>query len=598
MLGPVPPHRLSNAGALLRDPIVQLAAWIAALIGATYAVPLLTPEELAAFGVSRFEIPFVGVAAGAAFYRIDRIADRDERRFWVTLGTGTLLWLATVILVTFFPRANNNAVSDAAVAAGYVSFYVAFMAAAEQTPHVPRVVGHIPVANRIATAGLVLISLCWFAYFVIVPVMVDPTLPGVLSSAGPLFVILDAIVVARFTALACGSLSRRWRIQYAAIAVAMAAALVTDILDTQAAKQLVFIERGSGAGLLWALPPLCLLLAFRTRHVAWRASEPAPSGADTRRDNEPTRVALRLWALAALFPFVHAGLRDVGLLDPAVESAQQWTAIAAMTGTGIAAGVSYRWLERRRAAAAAMRAALEERLRDAKTMEATARLAGVVTHEFLNLLNAIGGYVDLTLDSLSTDDPSADNLKRAHAVVRRTTAFTNRLLILSRGEPYHRTAVSLNRTVNDLLQELRGALAPPAVVEAVFGEGDCDVAIAAEHLREILLPIATNAGEALTQGGRLTIETETMELSPQEAIARAVRPGRYGRVVMRDTGTGMPKEVLAHAFEPFFTTKPKPHARGLGLATAYVLVTRHGGSIAIASELGVGTTVDFLIPAR
>jgi signal transduction histidine kinase len=190
----------------------------------------------------------------------------------------------------------------------------------------------------------------------------------------------------------------------------------------------------------------------------------------------------------------------------------------------------------------------------------------------------------------------ADNLRRAHDVVRRTTIFTTRLLVLSQGQPFQPTSVVLNRTVRELLPEIRALVKPPAAVDSTIGaDGGC-VAISASNLREVLMPLAANASEAMEHGGRLTIETGWVDLDPQEAIARAVRPGRYGRVVVRDTGVGMPRDVLAHLYEPFFTTKAKPRNRGLGLATAYVVVTQHGGGIAVTSELGAGTTVEVLIP--
>ena len=101
----------------------------------------------------------------------------------------------------------------------------------------------------------------------------------------------------------------------------------------------------------------------------------------------------------------------------------------------------------------------------------------------------------------------------------------------------------------------------------------------------------------MERGGTLTIETAWVDIGPHEAIPLAVRPGVYGKVIVRDTGSGMPREVMAHLFEPFYTTKPKPRGRGLGLATVYVVVNQHGGSVAVTSEPDVGTTVEFLLPA-
>jgi len=589
--------RPSATNVLLRDHMVQLAAWVIAVETAIYSVPLLDPAALAALGVSRFEIPFVATAAAAAFYRLNRIDDRDERRFWQTLGAGSLMWLVTVILVTVFPRTGSNPARDAVVAAGYLCFYVPFLLAAERTPHLARIAGHESTARWLSWSGLMLVSLCWFAYFVVVPIAIDPARSDAPLAAGPLFIILDVMIVARFVSLAVECRSPRWTVLYGSIATAMGAGLATNVLDTLVARRLVDLPGGSWTDVIWGVPPLCLLVAFRLRHLEWPSAGSAATQGESTHGRTPATVAFLLMALAACFPLVHFALNEMGMLAPAAETARNVVALGAMILAGGMSIVTYRILERQRAEAARAPAALEERLREAKKMEALSRFSSVVAHEFLNLINAIGGYIDLTLDALGADDVHAGHLRRAHDVVRRTAGFTKRLLILSRGQPFPPTAVVFNQTLQDLMPEIRALVKPPATVDAMLGSDDGCVAISAGYLREVLVPLAANASEAMERGGTLTIETEWVELDPQQAISRAVRPGRYGKVVVRDTGVGMPKDVLAHLYEPFFTTKPKPRVRGLGLATAYVVINQHGGSVAVTSALGVGTTVEFLLPA-
>ena len=590
--------RPSAAGALLRDPVMQLAAWLVAAEVALVAVPVVDPSTVVAIGAARFQIPFLAAAVVAAFSSLNRTVSRDERRFWQTLGVGCLGWLVTATLATVFPRRANSPVRDATVAAGYLCFYVPLMVAVWLKPHLPQVAGRGLNARRFGWWGLGLFSVCWIGYS-LVPQIIDPAWSIVLPSVragGPMFIGLDVIIVGGFIEEAIDSESPRWTVLYASIAMAMGAVLVTDVLDTQAARQLMHLSSGTGTDVIWGVPPLCLLVAFRLRHLEWSSTEPAATPAGASSDREPATVAFRLMALAAFFPLVHFALRVTGMLDAAVESVQNVVALAAMIVIGAMAMVAYRILERQRVAAARVRAGLEERLREAKKMEALARLSSVVTHEFLNLLNAIGGYIDLTLDDLGTDHPDTDNLRRAHDVVRRTTAFTTRLLVLSRGEPFHPPSVGFNEAVQNVMPRIRALLKPPAVVNAAIGHDDGRVAISVDSLNEVLEALATNASEAMDHGGRLSIETSWIDLGPQAAIARAVRPGRYAKLVVGDTGAGMPKEVLAHLFEPFFTTKPKPRARGLGLATVYVVINQHGGSVAVTSEVGVGTIVECLIP--
>ncbi|MCX6546334.1 MAG: ATP-binding protein [Acidobacteria bacterium] len=589
--------RPSAARALLHDHLVQLAAWVVAVEVAIYGVPLLAPAALAGLGVSGVQIPFVAIAAAAAFYALTRIDDPNERRFWLTLGAGSLCWLVTVTLVTASQGVGGSPIRDAMVAAGYVCFYVPFLLAAERLPHRPQGSESRLTARWLNWSGLVLWSIGWFVYFIVVPIAIDSTWPAGRLRAAPLFVVLDVIIAARFASLAVECRSPRWTWIYGGIAAAFGALLVTNLIDVLIVKGLVTLPNGSGIGVMWSVPPLCLLVAFRLRQVQWGPIRPAAAEHAAARDREPAAVAFRLIALAACFPLVHAALHETGALTATAEATQNVVALAAMALLGGTSIVAYRSLERERAAAERARAAFEERLREARKMEALGRLSSVVTHEFLNLLNAIGGYIDLTLDDLGTDDVHADNLRRAHDVVRRTTLFTTRLLILSRGQPFHPASIVLDRKVTELLPEIRAIVKPRAAVDAPLGCGDGRVAMSADYLREVLMPLATNAGEAIEGSGRLTIETGWVDLDPLEAIAKAVRPGRYGRVVVRDTGVGMPRDVLAHLYEPFFTTKPKPRNRGLGLATAYVVVTQHGGAMAVTSELGVGTCVEVLIPA-
>ncbi|MEI6669819.1 MAG: ATP-binding protein [Acidobacteriota bacterium] len=321
----------------------------------------------------------------------------------------------------------------------------------------------------------------------------------------------------------------------------------------------------------------------------------SPAGALLR--DPVVRLAVVMAVLGGAFPLAHAVRRVMGTTSPEVEALQNGVAIAAMVLLGALAATAYRAIESRRAASARVRAAFDQRLREAEKMEAVGRFSTAITHELLNLLNAVGGYIDLTLDDLGTDQRHADNLRRAHDVVRRSTVFAKRLLVLSRGKPFLPTATPLHQTVRDLMLELRPLVNPPAAVREQLGHDDGCIAISASCLRDVLVPLATNAGEAMEHGGWLTLETGWVDLDAQAAMAKAVRPGRFGRLVVGDTGPGMSNEAMRHLFEPFFTTKAKPRTRGLGLAAAYVLVTQHSGSITVSTQAGVGTSVELLIPA-
>jgi CheY-like chemotaxis protein len=118
------------------------------------------------------------------------------------------------------------------------------------------------------------------------------------------------------------------------------------------------------------------------------------------------------------------------------------------------------------------------------------------------------------------------------------------------------------------------------------------------QLEQVLVNLAINARDAMPEGGTLTLDTENVDADDVYVAARAgLAPGRYVRLRVSDTGTGMAPEVAARAFEPFFTTKPKGEGTGLGLATIYGIVTGAGGHVQIYSEPGLGTTFTVLLPA-
>jgi len=585
----------SSVPSLLRDHVVQLAAWTLAVEAAVYLVPLLDPAGLAAFGSSRFQIPFLAVVVAAAFHRLNRLDDSGERPFWITIGAAAGCWLLTVAGVTIFPVAGPSPIHDVLEGTGHLLFYGAVLAAAELLPHMPRAQVQSSTGWHLRTAGVLLAATGWFVYFVAAPAGLPPDAGNATLSLALFCLVMDAIAAARFAALAAACESPRWRTLYGALAAALLVRMATDEITALGVMGAVERAPGTMRDLLWASAPLALVAAIRARHLDWRGARFVPNRAEIVRDRAPAQTAALLVACAAGFPVLHVALHAGDMSAPPTLF-QHIVALAAMVTVGGVGMVTYRTLERQRVTSERARRALEFRLREAKKMEALARLSSTVTHEYLNLLNAIGGYVDLTLDSIGTDDPAAENLRRAHEVVRRTTAFTKRLLVISRGQPFHALSANLTRTIRDMVPDLRGLMPPPAALDATIAADDGMVAMSASALREIMVQLVTNAGEAMTAGGRAKISASWVYLDAQSAIALAVRPGRYGKVVVADTGTGIPGDVMAHLFEPFFTTKPKPRARGLGLASVYVLVNQHGGCVSVSSELGAGTTVEFLLP--
>ena len=239
---------------------------------------------------------------------------------------------------------------------------------------------------------------------------------------------------------------------------------------------------------------------------------------------------------------------------------------------------------------------LEEQLRQAQKMEAVGLLAGGISHDFNNILNVILGNADLLLEKTQPGKPQhyVEQIKKA---TERATQLTRQLLAFSRKQVLRPAILDLNTVVGDVVKVL-GHLIGEDVKIVVEGETNL-VSIWADpgQIEQILMNLATNARDAMPNGGMFTIRTENAKLGPDDVARHPyVVPGRYVRLSVRDTGLGMSEDTRSRAFEPFFTTKPEGRGTGLGLATVYGIVKQSGGYVWISSALGAGTTFETYFP--
>jgi signal transduction histidine kinase/ActR/RegA family two-component response regulator len=244
------------------------------------------------------------------------------------------------------------------------------------------------------------------------------------------------------------------------------------------------------------------------------------------------------------------------------------------------------------------REAAEARLRQAHRMEALGQLTGGVAHDFNNLLAVIVGNLDLLRRRL---DPANERTKRmadnAYEGAMRATELTRRLLAYSRLQPLEPKSIDVNAIVASTSQLLRATLGETIAIETVLGGGVWRSYLDLPQLESLILNLATNARDAMPDGGRLTVETSNAHLDDAYAEAHVeVSPGQYVLLAVTDTGSGMSPEVMERAFEPFFTTKPTGRGTGLGLSQVHGFVKQSGGHIKLYSELGVGTTVKVYLP--
>jgi PAS domain S-box-containing protein len=244
------------------------------------------------------------------------------------------------------------------------------------------------------------------------------------------------------------------------------------------------------------------------------------------------------------------------------------------------------------------RRAIEEQLRQSQKMEAVGQLTGGVAHDFNNLLTVIVG----NLETIWRHAPPEDGkLRRAIDQVtrgaQRAVTLTQQLLAFSRRQPLNPKPTDINRLVAGMSDLVRRAIGENIAVETVLAGGLWRVEIDAHQLESALLNLAVNARDAMPEGGKLTIETANAHLDDGYADKYPeLTPGQYVVVCVTDTGTGMSRDVIAHAFEPFYTTKPIGQGTGLGLSQVYGFVKQSGGHVKLYSEVGEGTTVKIYLP--
>ena len=241
----------------------------------------------------------------------------------------------------------------------------------------------------------------------------------------------------------------------------------------------------------------------------------------------------------------------------------------------------------------------EEQLRLAHKMESVGRLAGGVAHETNNQMSVVMSAADFILarpDLPPAVRADAEYIRRA---AERTAAVTTQLLAFSRRQVLRPQVINLNDVLERFRPVLQRTLGEDCQVTLLLDPGLGSVKADPGQLEQVLLNLTINARDAMPRGGRLSVETATVELSAGSMLtthSARMRPGRYVQLAVSDSGHGMDKATLAHAFEPFFTTKGVGQGTGLGLATVYGIVKQSDGYVWAYSEPGQGTTIKVYLP--
>ncbi len=235
-------------------------------------------------------------------------------------------------------------------------------------------------------------------------------------------------------------------------------------------------------------------------------------------------------------------------------------------------------------------------LHHAQKMEAVGLLTGGFAHDFNNILQIIGNNIELAMRELATEPAdAARHLATARDAVERAARLTGRLLAFARKQPLEPARVDIHNLVTGMRHMLGQSLGKGIELEIRLAPDLWPAWIDATQLESALLNLAINARDAMPDGGRLSISATNQHIGDDDREPDG-RAGDQVRMVVTDTGAGMPAEVAARAFEPFFTTKEPGHGTGLGLAQIYGFVGQSGGTVRIESEPGRGTSVILCLP--
>jgi PAS domain S-box-containing protein len=242
---------------------------------------------------------------------------------------------------------------------------------------------------------------------------------------------------------------------------------------------------------------------------------------------------------------------------------------------------------------------LEQQLRQSQKMEAIGTLAGGIAHDFNNILTAIIGYTELLRAQLRGQTGVEERLGEIAKAGARAKDLVSQILTFSRRQERTRQPSALAPTIDEALKLLRAAIPASVAIDSAI-EADLPLVMAdATQIHQIVMNLAANAAAAMGSGpGTLRVSCTAVTLDDEAAAAHPdLKPGRWVKLDVEDTGAGIQADMLERIFDPFFTTKGPGEGTGLGLSVVHGIVTAHEGAVLVESRVGEGTVFHIYFPA-
>jgi PAS domain S-box-containing protein len=240
---------------------------------------------------------------------------------------------------------------------------------------------------------------------------------------------------------------------------------------------------------------------------------------------------------------------------------------------------------------------LEEQLIQSQKMQAVGLLAGGIAHDFNNLLHTMLNNLDFVFQEIRPEGQARQDLEQVKKGVDRAMGLTRQLLAFSRQQVLKPVPLDLNEVVAEMLQMMRRMIDASVEIEFIRAPGKVCIHADRGQVEQIFMNLCVNARDAITGAGTITVRTETREIDVEFCEQHPdAEPGKYGVLVVADTGQGMAPEIMERIFEPFFTTKEVGQGTGLGLASIYGIVRQHNGLMLVESEPTAGSKFTVLLP--
>ncbi|NIM51475.1 MAG: response regulator [Gemmatimonadales bacterium] len=611
---------------LRRNPVTWIAGGAFAVVLVPYVIPILPPSVLAYFAEYYADFPLLLASVAAFQYRRGAIARHAERRFWDLWTLAFGCWLVVRVMYASVPLEYLVWWLDLVVDALYLLFYLCIVLALELRPDRPAPASLGTMRRRVEALGACVFLFALMFYFAIIPGMLSYEAYWTWVPSMLLYVTLDVFVVGRLLYLRHDARSKRWRTIYGLMALTVAMWALTDAYETLTYAEVATLLQPAGGpwDLVWYLPFVPITLAALLRSHEFPHTTPNQDA--FAEGPEPHRGrGTMLLVYTGLLPAIHFLLYSTGIGDAGSRGPREVMALVAVI---VLAGIALGWqrllqwenrrleaerqlneqrrmetvrrFERERAEKERIseQRALEAQLQQAQKMEAVGQLSGGMAHDFNNILTVIMAHADLVDAALPPEcfDQRSD-LQELRAAARRGSVMVKRLLGFSRRALLSLRSVSLPELVESFLTTLRRLIPESIVIRYSAAEPVEPVLADPGAVEQIIVNLATNARDAMPDGGTLTVDVRAESLDERH---RAVHgwgdPGDYVCLSVRDEGVGMDEETRRRVFEPFFTTKQPGEGTGLGMAMIYGLVKQHRGFAEVQSELGVGTVVKIYFP--